>query len=124
MFIPRIWDNEVERIGKQKCTPFGYLLQGVGELIGFVGLLMLLATPVYLIYRGIVGTFHWSLLLLMLVPLAVGVLDTVIVGISWQIAGRKQFKYDAERIEATWYEGGEKRSFTHAELMAASRKAG
>jgi hypothetical protein len=124
MLIPRMWSDEVERIGKQKCTPFGYALQGVGELIGFAGLLMLLASPVYFIYRGIAGTFHWSLLWLLLVPIGVGVLDTFIVGISWRLARRKQFKYDYERRESTWYEAGEKCSFTYADWEAANRRAG
>ena len=62
MFIPRMWFDEVECIGKQRCTPAGYAIQGIGELIGFIGLLMLLGVPAYLAYRGVVGTFDWSLL--------------------------------------------------------------
>jgi hypothetical protein len=116
-----MWSDEVERIGKQKCTPFGYALQSVGDLVGFAGLLMLLGVPVYLIYRGIVGSFHWSLLWLLLVPIAVGVVGAIIVGVSWQLAGRKQFKYDYERRESTWYEQGEKRSFTYADWEVAKR---
>ena len=37
MFIPRMWFDEVERIGKQRCTPQGYGLQGIGDLVGFLG---------------------------------------------------------------------------------------
>ena len=39
-----MWDNESERIGKQRCTPLGYALHVVSDLIGFLGLLLLLAT--------------------------------------------------------------------------------
>ena len=45
MFIPRMWFDEVERIGKQQCTPAGYALQRIGDLIGFVGLLSVLGVP-------------------------------------------------------------------------------
>jgi hypothetical protein len=124
MFIPRTWYDEVERIGKQKCTPFGYALQTVGDLIGLLALLVLLATPIYIIYRGIVGSFHWSLLWLLLSPIALGVLGALIVGSSWQLAKRKQFKYDYERRESTWEEAGEKRSFTYADWEATERRTG
>lgn len=124
MFIPRMWFDEVERIGKQKCTPFRYALQGVGDLVGLIGLMMLLGVPICLVYRGALGAFHWPLLWLLLVPIAVGFARVVIVGVSWPLAGRKQFKYDYERRESTWHEQGEKRSFTHADWEAAHRRAG
>ena len=124
MFFPRMWIHEVERIGKQRCTRFGYSLQVVGELIGLVGLLMLLGTACFLFYRVVAGTFHRSLLWLLLVPIGIGVVDTVIVGISWWLAYRKHFKYDYERRESTWFEDGEKRSFTHGDWEAARRRPG
>lgn len=122
IFIPRIWFSEVERIGKQKCTPVGYALQGVGDLVGFFGLLMLLGTPVYLVYRAIVGSFHWSLLWLLPLPIAVGVAGAVLVSFSWHLADRKQFQYNDERHESTWREKGEQRSFTHADWEATNRR--
>ncbi|WP_339613620.1 hypothetical protein [uncultured Rubinisphaera sp.] len=124
MFVSRIWFDEVERIGKKKCTPFGYALHGVGDLVGFLGLLMLLGVPVYLIYRAIVGSFHWPLLFLLLVPFAVGVIGVVVVGVSWHLAGRKQFKYDYERRESTWYENGVKHSYTYEDFKSPGKRAG
>jgi hypothetical protein len=118
MFIPRIWFDEVERIGKQRCTPFGYVLQGIGDLVGFLGLIALLGVPVYLGYTAIVGTFTWSLLWLLLVPIAVGVVGRVMVELSWWMAFRKNFHYDYERRESTWIEAGEKRSYTYADWQA------
>src|SRR5262245_58601253 len=109
MFIPRMWFDEVERIGKQRCTPFGYTLQGIGDLVGFLGLLMFLVVPVYLGYSAIVGTFSWSLLWLLLVPVGVGVVGRIMVECSWWMASRKNFHYDYERRESTWIEAGEKR---------------
>lgn len=121
MFVPRIWSDEVERIGKQKCTPQGYALHGAGDLIGLVGLLLLLGVPIYLGYRGYVGSFQWPLLWLLILPIAMGIGGEVLVGISWQLARRKQFKYDYEPRESTWYEKGERRSFTFSDWEAAGR---
>jgi hypothetical protein len=118
MFIPRMWFDEVERIGKQRCTPLGYAIQGIGELVGFIGLLMLLAMPVYLAYRGVVGTFHRSLLWLLAVPFAIGVIDTVIVGFSWSLAHRKQFRYDYQSRVSSWIENGQERTYTYADWQA------
>lgn len=115
MFIPRMWFDEVERIGKQRCTPFGYALQGFGELVGFVGLLMLLGVPIYLVYRAIAGTFSWPLLWLLAVPFAVGIVGSLLVQFSWFLAQRKQFRYDYERRVSSWIEGGQERTFTYAD---------
>ena len=62
LFINPMWDSESERIGKQKCTPLGYKLHGISDLIGFASLLLLLVTGVYLRYRSVVGTYHSTLL--------------------------------------------------------------
>lgn len=118
MFIPRIWFDEVERIGKQRCTPVGYALQVVGEYIGLVGLLLLLGVPVYLAYRGIVGTFNWSLLWLLTVPFVVGIVGSVVVALSWSLAYRKQFRYDYERRVSSWIEGGQERTYTFGDWQA------
>jgi hypothetical protein len=40
LFINPMWDNEAERIGKQKCTPLGYALHAISDLIGFIALLL------------------------------------------------------------------------------------
>jgi 4-amino-4-deoxy-L-arabinose transferase-like glycosyltransferase len=118
MFIPRMWFDEVERIGKQRCTPAGYALQGLGELVGFVGLLLLLGVPVYMAYRGVVGTFNWSLLWLLTVPFVVGIVGSVIVAFSWSLAYRKKFQYDYERRESSWIEAGQMRTYTFRDWNA------
>ena len=122
MFIPRIWSNEVERIGKQRCTPLGYTLQGIGDLVGFLGLLMFLGMPVYLIYRGVIGTFNWNLLWLLTAPFVIGIVGRVMVEFSWWMAFRKKIHYDDERSESSWIEGGEKRLYTFGDLVAAQRR--
>ena len=118
MFIPRIWCDEVERIGKQRCTPVGYALQGVGELIGLVGLLTLLGVPIYLAYRGVVGTFRWPLVGLLAVPLVIGIVDTIVVEFSWRLAYRKRFRYDYERRVSSWIEEGQERTYSYADWQA------
>jgi hypothetical protein len=118
MFIPRMWFDEVERIGKQRCTPTGYMLQGIGDLLGFVGLLLLLGVPLYLAYRCVVSTFDWSLLWLLTVPVGVGILGSVVVGYSWSLASRKQFRYDYERRVSSWVENGAERTYTYADWQA------
>jgi hypothetical protein len=118
MFVPRMWFDEVERIGKQRCTPVGYALQGVGDLLGFVGLLLLLGTALYLAYRGVAGTFDWSLVWLLAVPLGFGVIGSVIVAFSWRLAHRKQFRYDHQRRVSSWIEAGAERTYTYADWQA------
>lgn len=118
MFIPRMWFDEVERVGKQRCTPLGYALHLIGELIGFVGLLSLLVVPLYLSYAAVVGTFRWTLLWLLVVPFAIGVVGSAIVGCSWSLAYRKRFHYDYERRMSTWVESGEEQAYTFADWRA------
>ncbi len=124
MLIPRMWRDEVERIGKQKCTPVGYMLHGIGDLIGFVGFLLLIALPLYLTSLGFVGSFKPSLLWLLAVPFIIGILGSTIVAFSWSLAFRKNFHYDYERRESTWIEAGEKRSYTFADTKAAACRHG
>ena len=114
MFIPRMWFDEVERVGKQRCTPVGYVLQQLGELIGFCGLVGLLGTPVF------VWFLHWSLLSLLIVSVSLGIVGTVIVSFSWSLASRKGFHYDYQRRETSWVEAGEKRLYTFEDWKATT----
>ena len=125
MFIPRMWDHEVERIGKQRCTPIGYVLQLIGELIGFLGLLLILGVALSFAYRVVIGTFSWSLLWLVTVPVVMGILGSLLVAYSWSLANRKQFRYDHKLCVSSWIEGGQERTFTAAHLQAEQvRKTG
>src|SRR5437867_2170602 len=73
-FINPMWDNEAERIGKQRCTPLGYALHTISDLLGFVALLLLFGSAAYLGYRGIVGSFRASLLWLFTIPFALAII--------------------------------------------------
>lgn len=113
LFIHPMWDNEGQRIGKQKCTPTGYALHAIAELIGFAGLLMLLAVPAFLAWKWFADTFRASLLWLLAVPFGLGIISEALFHYSWWLARRKGFRYDFERREASWTEGGERRTYKH-----------
>lgn len=108
LFIYPMWDNESQRIGKQKCTPLGYKLHCIAELLGFIGLLLLLGIIAYLVYRGIVGTFQTPLLWLLATPFVLGVIGEALYQYSWILADRKGFRYDYDTREASWLEDGKR----------------
>jgi hypothetical protein len=113
VFINPMWDSEGQRIGKQRCTPLGYALHGVSDLIGFTGLLLLLGTGAYLAYRRTVGTFHTTLLWLLAIPFAVGVIGSLLCRYSWFLAHRRGFRYDYETCEASWLENDSRRTYKY-----------
>jgi hypothetical protein len=111
MFIFPMWDNESERIGKQRCTPLGYALHGVAELLGFIGLLLLPGIAVFLIYRGITSDFRLRLLWLLSVPFALGIFAQVLYRYSWRLASLRKFQYDGDSRTASWEEDGKRVEF-------------
>lgn len=110
LFIHPMWDSESQRIGKQKCTPTGYTLHVIAELIGFVGLLILLAALAVLVWKWLAGTFRSSLFWLPAAAFGLGIISEVLFRYSWWLALRKGFRYDYDRREASWLEGGERRT--------------
>ena len=106
LFINPMWDNEAERIGKQKCTPLGYTLHTISDLLGFVGLLLLFGTGAYLGYRSITGTFSAALLWFFTIPFGLAIIGSVLYRYSWLLAHRRGFRYDYENREASWLENG------------------
>ena len=113
LFIHPMWDHESERIGKQMCAPAGYALHLVAELIGFAGLLFLLAVPVVLAWKWFTGMFHAALFWLLAAPFALGIVSELLFQYSWWLALRKGFRYDCERREASWMEAGERRTYKY-----------
>ena len=111
IFIHPMWDSENQRLGLRQCTPLGYALVGIGDVIGMLlGLLTLASFCVYLVYKLIAGQFYPGLLWLLLIPIAFGVLGRVLFAFGWLLARRKGFRYDSARI-AWWTEGGEIHSY-------------
>jgi hypothetical protein len=96
-----MWSSESQRIGKKHCTPAGCTLHAIADLVGFIGLLSLIAIP---FLRG----WNWRSLL---IPLGVGLVSEVLFQLSWWLAARRGFRYDAERSESSWIEAGEKRTY-------------
>lgn len=111
MFVHPMWDNESQRIGKQKCTPLGYTLHVIADLIGAIGLLILFVTGAYLAYRGVSGTFHKTLYWLLAIPFGFALVGQVLFQISWSLAYKRGFEYDYENREASWIEDGERRTY-------------
>jgi hypothetical protein len=85
-FINPMWDSEAERIGKQRCTPLGYVLHGLSDTLGFVGLLFLLGVVPYVGYRVIVGAFRTSVLWLFSIPLGLAIIGSILYRASWVLA--------------------------------------
>ncbi|MEZ6131149.1 MAG: hypothetical protein R3C59_20950 [Planctomycetaceae bacterium] len=114
MFLYPMWDNEAQRIGKQKCTPWGYTLQGIAELLGFIGLLFLFGVGIYLGYRGVSGTFQANLLWLLAIPFGIGIVSQALYQFSWVLAVKRGFKYDYDKREASWIENGERVIYSYS----------
>lgn len=112
MFIYPMWDNESQRIGKQKCTPWGYALHGIAELLGFIGLLLLVGLSVYLIYRAVAQSFETSLFWLLAIPFGFAIVSQALYQFSWVLAARNGFEYDYNKREASWIEHGERVAYS------------
>jgi hypothetical protein len=106
LFVHPMWDNESERIGKQKCTPFGYALHGIADLLGIIGLFLLIGIAGYLVHRGIAGTFRPPLLCILMIPFSLGLVGNALFRLSWMLARRRGFEYDYVLREASWIENG------------------
>ena len=98
-----MWQDEVQRIGKQRCTPTGFRLHGISDLIGFVAMLLVLAVPCYLIYSLFRGTFSWSSLWLLLAPIGFAIIGNILHSYSWHLADIRNFEYDYEKRISTWH---------------------
>jgi hypothetical protein len=115
LFIHPMWDSECERIGKQRCTPTGYALHVFADLLGFIGLLVLLPAPFFIAWRWLGGTFRTYHLWLLAVPIAIGLASEAIYRYSWRLALSRGFSYNPERREASWLEAGERRTYRFAD---------
>jgi hypothetical protein len=106
-----MWDNESQRIGKQKCTPLGYRLHGVAEGLGFLGFLLLIIVCAYLGYRRYAGTFRTDLFWMLAIPFGMGLIGEILYHCSWRLAVKKGFQYNYETREASWMENGNKLTY-------------
>src|SRR5258707_15574371 len=105
LFIHPMWDSENQRLGLKACTTLGYSLRSAADLLGFIGLFLLIITPFFLLYQIIAHHFLWQLCWLLGIPLAFGILGRVLFEVSWMVAAKKQFHYDCNTRTVKWIEG-------------------
>ena len=110
-FIDPMWDSENERLGLRACTPAGYLLRVVGEPVTALGMILLLGTLAYIVYRAFLGSFAWHLCWLFSIPVSMVIVGGLLLMTSGWLAARKQFHYDDDTMTAKWIEAGQERVF-------------
>ena len=113
IFFHPMWDSEGQRLGMKACTPLGYGMRIVGDLIGFLGLITFFLIPANLLLRFIRHQFSTHDLWLLLVPLIIGIIGRILFELGWKLATNKQYKYDYETMTVTWIEKGQERSFAY-----------
>lgn len=111
LFLHPMWDSESQRLGLRRCTPAGYRYHGIAELVGFAGLLLLLAMLGWLAWRWWNGSFRPAYLWFLGAPFAMGVASECLMQHAWRLARRKDFRYDAQKREASWQEDGTRRTY-------------
>ena len=111
LFVFPMWDSESERLGKKECTPKGYSLHVIAELIGFLGLLSLIGLILYfglcLFFYSLPQPSGW----VFLIPFGIGIIAEFLFGYSWHLAKKKSFSYDGKTRTATWCENGAEKTY-------------
>jgi len=115
LFIYPMWDSKSQRIGKLKCTPKGYALQGFAELLGLIGLILLIGIVTWLIRASVSGNLEGPQLWLIAVPFAIGIIAQLLWNASWTAALRKGFEYDEEAEMASWIEEGKRVTYRYTD---------
>ncbi|WP_396159769.1 hypothetical protein [Flavobacterium sp.] len=111
-----MWDHESQRIGKQRCTPVGYVLHGFSDLLGFVAIICLFGVSFYLVYAVIRGHFALGMLWLLAIPFAIAIVGNVIHSYSWHLADKRNFEYDYEKCISTWVDDcGNQQSYKYSD---------
>ncbi len=102
-----MWDSESQRLCKKKCSGLAFQIHVIGELIGFIGLLMLIACFVGEIGVGIKNGLNDVSIMVFIFPFALGVLSEAMVQFSWWVVKRKTFSYDCQSGLVQWIENGQ-----------------
>jgi hypothetical protein len=111
LFIYPMWDSENQRLGMKACSPFGYTVRSIADLIGFFGLILLFGILGVLTLRYLRHQFESGDFWLLLVPLVVGLVGRVIFEFGWGLAAKKKFEYDSQTMTVKWIEDGHERVF-------------
>jgi hypothetical protein len=110
MFVNPMWDNESQRIGKQKCSSKAYNLHGISDMIGFLSLLLLIFSLIS--YTFLSSTISTALLVLSIFSAFIG---RMLFSYSWRLVEKKQFEYDYETRTASWVENGERVTYKYGD---------
>jgi hypothetical protein len=115
LFIHPMWDNESQRIGVKKCYPLAYDIRAIGELIGFLGLLVLLGTFGWMVYLSTADDLSVRSWWLLTVPVGLGLVSETLVQTSWAMVTKRGFKYDYDKREASWDHDGKRVVYRYAQ---------
>ncbi len=116
LFIYPMWDSEIQRLGKQKCTRVGYAMHIIADLIGLAGLYLLLGLVIYFWATGFIASLPRPTYWIFLVPFGAGIIGQILFSVSWRLAERKGFSYDVVSNVASWNEDGSVRTFTSTDV--------
>lgn len=120
LFIHPMWYSESERTGTQKCSPTGYVLRGIADIIGLLGLVFLFVVPAVLVWNWFSGVFQASLWWLFALPFGLGAVSEALFQFSCSLSRRRGFHYDYEKDEASWLEAGELRRYKYGTQSGAA----
>ena len=109
-----MWDSENQRLGMKACTPLGYTVRCIADLIGFCGLIFLFGILGALTLRYLRHQFELRVLWLLLIPLVIGSAGRVLFEFSLGLATKKKFEYDSQTMSTKWIEDGHERVFPNA----------
>jgi hypothetical protein len=104
-----MWYSETQRLGKKACTPAGYGLHVLAEMIGFLGFALLGISGIVWLWRWLAGAPRGIATAGLTLALVLGVASEVMFQLSWWLALRRGFQYDGH--EASWSEHGGRRSY-------------
>ena len=107
-----MWDHESQRIGKQKCTPLEFKLHGIADMLGFIGLIIFIGLILYSIiclFSELTFPTYW----LFIIPFIFAIIANLLFNCSWQLAYKKDFKYDPEKCISSWNENGQKVTYSY-----------
>jgi hypothetical protein len=107
LFIYPMWDSENQRLAMRACTPLGYNVRCIADMIGFSGLIFLFLIIGFHIHRYLFGhPFESRCLLVLFFSLLVGFVGRVLFEFGWRLAARKKFEYDSQTMTVKWIEDG------------------
>jgi hypothetical protein len=114
LFIYPMWDSENQRLGMKACTPLGYTVRCIADLIGFSGLILLFGILGVLTLQYLCGQFESRGFWLLLFPLVVGFVGRVLFEFGWRLAAKKKYEYDSRTRTVKWIENGHEIVFPNA----------